>query len=200
MATYTILQILGLVFEVGIRGDAAITAAAISLAESGGRTDVVSRTNDVGLWQINLDAHPQYTAAELKNPETNARAMAEISNGGTDWTPWVAYNNGSYRRHLPEVQAAWDNFYADQPYVTSSDDTVLQQGADAVADYFGLDDLAGDAMVIALTTVFTLAGLTLATLGLFQLAGTPPRKTFSTAATAATGAGLAKTALAATAA
>jgi hypothetical protein len=78
-------------------------AAAIAMAESGGKADSVarsSREHSVGLWQINVLAHKQYSPADLLDPETNARAAFSISHGGKDWRPWAAYTNGSYKRFL----------------------------------------------------------------------------------------------------
>lgn len=73
------------------------TAVAVALAESGGDPAVVSSTGDVGIWQINLAAHPQYPADKLKDPLYNAGAMVAISANGTNWKPWFAYTTG---RHL----------------------------------------------------------------------------------------------------
>jgi hypothetical protein len=77
-------------------------AATIALRESGGdpmaeldtrgRTDLPKGTqpeHSIGLWQINLLAHPEYTAEELTNPRKNAEAALIISKHGTDWTPWT---------------------------------------------------------------------------------------------------------------
>lgn len=78
--------------------DKLATAVAIAMAESRGNSDAVSKTNDVGLWQINLKAHPQYNAAQLKNVDENAKAMISISGNGTNWKPWVTYNR---KLHIP---------------------------------------------------------------------------------------------------
>lgn len=76
-------------------------AAAISMAENqSGDPLVISGAGDVGLWQINIPAHPQYTIEQMQNPMQNARAAVVISNNGTNWKPWVTYNNGSYRPFL----------------------------------------------------------------------------------------------------
>jgi hypothetical protein len=78
-------------------------AVAIALAESGGVPQAVtrsSRENSIGLWQINLMAHPQYTEDDMKNPELNANAAFAISKGGNDWRPWSAYKNGAFQRYL----------------------------------------------------------------------------------------------------
>lgn len=76
-------------------------ASAIAFAESGGvpsAKTVTPRENSIGLWQINLLAHPSYTEDEMKDPIKNAAAAFRISHGGTNWRPWGAYTNGSYRK------------------------------------------------------------------------------------------------------
>lgn len=79
----------------------AAIAAAISMAENGsGDPSVVSPTNDVGLWQVNLDAHPQYTRQWLSDPLNNARAAVNISDNGENWNPWVTYKSGAYQQYL----------------------------------------------------------------------------------------------------
>lgn len=71
-------------------------AAAIAMAESGGRSDAINSKNnngsvDRGLWQINSVHGRQSTT----DPLNNARAAVAISKGGTDWRPWcVAWSNG----------------------------------------------------------------------------------------------------------
>lgn len=72
-------------------------ASAVALAESSGNPNAISPTQDYGLWQINRAAHPtQFTL----NPLANARAAVAISSNGTNWTPWVTFNSGAYRKFL----------------------------------------------------------------------------------------------------
>lgn len=76
-------------------------AAAIAMAESGGWTAIRGDNGDsIGLWQINLPAHPQYSAADLENPLTNARAALAISGGGRDFSRgwYTTWTTGTYRR------------------------------------------------------------------------------------------------------
>jgi hypothetical protein len=90
-------------------------AVAVALAESGGNEGATNtNTNgsvDVGIWQINSvhrRTHPNWTPQWLKVPENNAQAMAEISGGGSNWTPWSAYNNGRYEQFMDRARAAVD--------------------------------------------------------------------------------------------
>jgi len=83
-------------------------AAAIAMAESGGVTNALarsSREHSVGLWQINTMVHTSYSPKDMSNPFKNARAAFEISNGGTNWQPWTAYQNDRYRQFQTGVLA-----------------------------------------------------------------------------------------------
>lgn len=93
-------------------------AVAIILAESGGVPGSVtrsSRENSIGLFQINLLAHPSYSEDDMRDPDKNARAALNISRGGTDWGPWSTWwadpnhrkgpGQGAYKRYLPKGRA-----------------------------------------------------------------------------------------------
>lgn len=106
MATLSQSQLVALAISAGLSQTNAQLAAAVAMAESGGRTDAVNATAfeySVGLWQINLYAHPQYTTTGMEDPTQNAKAMAAISNRGTTWGAWGAYTNGSYRQFYTVV-------------------------------------------------------------------------------------------------
>lgn len=91
-----------------------VTMAAIGLAESSGNPNAVnwtSREHSVGLWQINLNAHPQYTDAQMRDPVQNARAALDIYNR-QGLRAWGAYTDGRYvsnsqGRPLDTSQAAY---------------------------------------------------------------------------------------------
>ena len=89
------------------------TAAAVAQAESGGclyakhgPTDdrpvkickyIFSTGEDsYGLWQINRQAHPQYSAASLYTANGNAAAAVAIATGAVPFYPWTQYRNGAY--------------------------------------------------------------------------------------------------------
>jgi hypothetical protein len=75
-------------------------AAAVAMAESGGNTDArninTDGSIDRGLWQINSI----HGALSTYSQAGNARAAIKISSGGRNWSPWVAYKSGAYRRFL----------------------------------------------------------------------------------------------------
>ena len=91
------------------------TFAKIGMAESGGWSgnDTVQSGLDanqdneysIGLWQINTQAHGDklarrgWTKDDLRDPVKNATIALEVYNeAGGSFTPWGAYNNGSYAK------------------------------------------------------------------------------------------------------
>jgi hypothetical protein len=83
-------------------------AAAIAYGESAGIPNALAQTSreySVGLWQINLHAHPQYTREQMIDPIKNAAAAFQISHGGTNWRSWEVYTSGKYKLFLTGVLA-----------------------------------------------------------------------------------------------
>lgn len=96
-------------------------ATAIAFAENGGHPtlDAIDNTAypdrpgyhapipgalpeySVGLWQINMLAHPSYSEAELLTGLGNAKAAVAISSNGTDFSPWTTAVDGAYLKYLP---------------------------------------------------------------------------------------------------
>ncbi len=81
-------------------GQDAKLATAIFTAESGLHCDRISKTSDYGLAQINLKAHPQYTASQLLDCKTNIKIAAKIYHQQGNWNAWVSYKNKSYLKYL----------------------------------------------------------------------------------------------------
>lgn len=76
-------------------------AAAVAMAESSGSTSILGDNGtSVGLWQIHLPAHPEYSREAMQDPVQNAAAALKISGGGKNWAPWGAFTNGAYKRYL----------------------------------------------------------------------------------------------------
>jgi hypothetical protein len=89
-------------------------AAAVGMAESKGdpnahNTNAATGDNSYGLWQINMlgDLAPERlilfgikSGNELFDPQTNAKAMRILSANGADFSPWSAYNHGTYKEFL----------------------------------------------------------------------------------------------------
>jgi hypothetical protein len=117
VATFTHAQLEQLWIAAGGNPNEADTAAAIAQAESGGcqyakagPTDdrpvkectyrQTTLENSYGLWQINRDAHPDFTAAELYTPAGNAAAAVTIAQAGVDFGPWTTFTDGAYFSYL----------------------------------------------------------------------------------------------------
>jgi hypothetical protein len=89
----------GLVEEVGFKGQHADEAIGIAWAESGLDASAKSKNPDggtnIGLFQIDDKAHPQYDG--LEDPLQNAKAAYEIRKGGTDWSAWATWGSGAWK-------------------------------------------------------------------------------------------------------
>jgi hypothetical protein len=116
-SVYSYAELAGLWLEAGGDGADAAVAAAIAMAESGGcqyahagptddrpvKVCVYRKTtleDSYGLWQINRQAHPQYSAPYLYNPQDNARAAVAIRNARGNFTDWTAFTKGTYKQYL----------------------------------------------------------------------------------------------------
>ena len=87
----------------GLGDSQAKMAAAIAMVESGGDPNAHNSTppdDSYGLWQINMlgalgpERRKQFGISDnsqLYNPETNAKAMAIISQNGGNFSPWSTY-------------------------------------------------------------------------------------------------------------
>jgi hypothetical protein len=100
----------------GFTGDRLVTAVAVGMGESSCRADAQNANGptkgcpngsvDRGLWQINSCWHPSVSKSCAYDAQCNANAAHRISAKGTNFKPWVAYTNGSYKKHLAEARAA----------------------------------------------------------------------------------------------
>lgn len=110
--TMTIRQAYEQALAVGFSPSAAIIAVAILIAESSLVSNATNSVGNVppstdrGIAQINSYYHPEVSDACAFNTECAIRAMYNIANGGTDFTPWVAYTAGTFRRHLSTIHDA----------------------------------------------------------------------------------------------
>jgi len=102
----------------GFHGKSLKTAYAVSIAESGGRSNAVGDVGlqdakwgpSIGLFQIrSLKDWKKYDdpyrdAKRLPNPNYNTDAAFKKSSRGTNWKAWSTYNGGSYLKHLAEAE------------------------------------------------------------------------------------------------
>jgi hypothetical protein len=95
---------------------AIVLAVAVAMAESscsppatnqnGPTSGCPNGSIDRGLWQINDCYHANVSGSCAFNAQCNAIAAYQISNQGTDWTPWATFNNGAYLQFISTAQAA----------------------------------------------------------------------------------------------
>ena len=71
---------------------AAVTAASIAIAESGGNQYATGTVGERGYWQIN----PVNGALSTYDPLGNAHAAVVMSGDGTNWSPWTTFTSGAY--------------------------------------------------------------------------------------------------------
>jgi hypothetical protein len=120
-------QIAGYASNAGFQGSDLVMSVAVALAESGGNPAAVGDINitpggSVGLWQINLKAHPEYAGIDLTSPQNNADAAYRVyRNAGSNFSPWSAYNNGSTSNFLAQASAGVSMWQAANPSPANTD-------------------------------------------------------------------------------
>ena len=106
----TPLSIAGYAQNAGFSGFDLGIAVAIAYAESAGNPNAIGDLDlgtSVGLWQINLAAHPEYDQQTLLDPQQNANAAFAIySAAGNSFSPWTTFNNGAYLNNAQQAQDA----------------------------------------------------------------------------------------------
>ena len=106
---FSLSQLLSYAQGAGFTGQSANTAAAIAMAESGGNPNAINYSDpggSYGLTQINGAAWGPGATSTLGNPSEAFNQMFNISQGGTNFTPWSTFNNGSYLNFLNGVGSA----------------------------------------------------------------------------------------------
>ena len=108
------LEIAQVAYQAGFRGLDLVYATAIALAESGGGDPSAHCLNCAGvsedsrgLWQINVNAHPQWANDNLYDPATNAKHAFELYQGrGNTFGDWSTWTQGQYRTYIGAATAA----------------------------------------------------------------------------------------------
>lgn len=91
-----------------------------------------SAETSAGIWQINLNAHPEYRNANLSDPLVNARAAYDIFfNKKQGFRAWGSYTDGNYKKYLGGGSIAQPNF------------TGISNNVGAVNASFSFDDFLG---------------------------------------------------------
>lgn len=98
----------------GFTGANLETAIAVALAESGGNPQAYNPETaagtspgegSYGLWQVYLQAHPEFDGLNLYDPQTNANAAYSVFSA-SGWGAWSTFNSGAYQAHLGAARAA----------------------------------------------------------------------------------------------
>lgn len=113
----------------------ATTAAAIALAESGGRVDAWNprgKDKSAGLWQINYHGDlyeprvRQFGTPELLRKDAMANAKAAVAiykSAGNSFSPWTTYTSGAYRKHMDgdsqQSSSGGNNWGGSKPLATT---------------------------------------------------------------------------------
>ena len=107
---YNNAQLQGFLRQAGWPEDKVPIMAAIGMAESSGYAGAANLCGEhsIGIWQINRNAHRQYSEAELKDPLRNAQAALVVYRA-QGLRAWGAYTNGSYRRFLTGANNSANN-------------------------------------------------------------------------------------------
>jgi hypothetical protein len=96
-----------------------LTAVAIAVAESSLHPDIGnphpeygarsrgSAHEDRGLWQISSYWWPEFSDSEATNPVRAAEIAFELSEEGSDFTPWDTYDNGAAQSHFDRAYDGW---------------------------------------------------------------------------------------------
>jgi cell wall-associated NlpC family hydrolase len=97
MTDYSAKEIYHFARLAGFTPDQAVTMTAIALAESGGESKAHNPDGEDsrGLWQINVNAHPQLANSDLYDPMVNAQAAFAISARGRNVAPWTTTHGGT---------------------------------------------------------------------------------------------------------
>jgi hypothetical protein len=114
MGNLSASQIAQYASNAGWSGNDLATAVAIALAESAGNPSAYNPETaagapagkgSYGLWQIYLNAHPEYAGDNLYDPQTNANDAYEIWQG-VGFSAWSTYSGGQYEAFLSTAQSA----------------------------------------------------------------------------------------------
>ena len=150
---------------------------AISYAESGFNTLanlVTTKEDSVGIFQINLRAHPEVSRACAQDPFCAAKAAYRISSNGTNFTPWTVYTSGAYRQYLPLAGGGAAGSTDPTDPTTVGKGTHAQTLAEQIAAALGLDpnqayQFQAGALHAAASAIAVIVALGLVLIGLYGL-------------------------------
>jgi murein DD-endopeptidase MepM/ murein hydrolase activator NlpD len=128
MAILTVTQTKNFASQAGFTGQGLNIIVAIAQAESGLNTAARGVNSDGsidrGIVQINSKWHAEYSDACAYEPSCAMRAAYQISNKGTNFTPWSTYTSGAYKQFLSGGTSAasgkqWYDYPITNGYLTT---------------------------------------------------------------------------------
>lgn len=156
MTVLSATQIANLAKSAGWKGQDLITAVAVALGESGGRTDAKGDTTltnatwgpSIGLWQIrslNAERGKGTTRDEMLNydPAANAKHAYSLYKA-SGFQPWSVYNTGAYKKHIGTATTAAGGATGDTSDLADRDFPNITPGG-VIGSAFG-DSPMGSAM------------------------------------------------------
>jgi hypothetical protein len=105
MTVYNYSELEGLWINAGGPKAVAAIAAAVALAESGGNTAALNKTDNggtqtsVGIWQVSNGTH-SYPSAWTSASGNAAEAVAKYQGAGNSFAPWGTFTSGAYKGFL----------------------------------------------------------------------------------------------------
>lgn len=127
----------------GFAGVDLSTSVAIALAESGGNASAYNPETaagtpagkgSYGLWQIYLNAHPEFQGVNLNDPQTNANAAFSLySAAGGSFAPWSTYKNMAYTSFVGAANQAISDLQPVLQPIPSSDGSDLPDPSSVIA-------------------------------------------------------------------
>jgi hypothetical protein len=109
VAIYTIQQLQQILRQAGWSENLIPIMSAIGMAESSGRSNALNNRAgseySVGIWQINLLAHREYSRPQMEDALQNARAALAIYRR-EGLRAWGSYTDGRYRQYLSSANSA----------------------------------------------------------------------------------------------
>jgi Lysozyme like domain len=140
-------QLVMLAGNAGFSGTDLVTAVAVALAESGGNPQAYNPERQAGaaqgfgsfgLWQIYLQAHPEFSGSNLFDPQTNASAAFSVYRGaGGTFAPWSTFKSGAYLAHADAVSQAIGPAAPSPAVAVADDGAAVDSGA---VDESGIDN------------------------------------------------------------
>lgn len=100
--------------QAGFSGQGLVNAVCVAMAESGGNPGATNTNDDShhsvdrGLWQINNYWHREVSDTCAYTPKCAAGAAHRISNGGSSWSAWATWQNGSAQGNAAAAKAGVD--------------------------------------------------------------------------------------------